>query len=178
MVDADTLPLWLTALAAIGLAALAVLVARLASARTNWPPAGGLLLLVVAATVPHVPVTLGLSLDDILPLVAVAFLAWGVFQDRAGVRETWRLIESRLVRALALLAAEAMILLAVAAVVASVANATDPVEAFRLFARSGVRYLLMAVIVVLAVLANPRGSAGLCSFTLSRWWDWQRQPSG
>jgi O-antigen ligase len=155
VVDASTLPIWLTALAAVLLTAAALCIAIVASAKADWRPAGGLLLLAVSPTVPHVPVTFGLSLDDILPLVAVVLLALGVLRDRAAVRDAWRLIGSKTVRGLAVLAAEAIVFVVGAAAFSSVANASGPADAFRLFARSGVRYLLMAVIVVLAVLANP-----------------------
>ncbi len=155
MIDSATLPIWLTALAAVLLGAAGLWLARVVSAKAEWPPAGGLLLLAVAAVVPNVPVTFGLSLDDILPLVGVALLALGVLRDRAAVREAWRSIESRTVRGLVVLAAEAIVFIVVAAAVSSVVNASGPVDAARLFARSGVRFLLIAAIVVLAVLANP-----------------------
>ena len=155
MVDAATLPVWVTGLAAAVLVVAAFVVARIASATAKWPPAGGLLLLALSPTVPNVPVTFGLSLDDVLPIVAVAVLAAGILRDRAALGDGWRRIESKTVRRIALLGAEGLVLVLGAAAISSIANASGPVDAVRLFARGGIRFLLMAAIVVVAVLANP-----------------------
>ena len=67
------------------LAGLTLLIALVGAAsgwwlarRTSWAPAAGLALLVATPLVPHVPVLGGLSLDDILPLFGIAFLAFAV----------------------------------------------------------------------------------------------------
>jgi len=85
---------WVTGLAAAVLVVAAFVVARIASATAKWPPAGGLLLLALSPTVPNVPVTFGLSLDDVLPIVASLCLLPASFViERA--RRRWRVSSRR-----------------------------------------------------------------------------------
>lgn len=67
-------PAWAFA-SAIGLVLVAAVAATLASKRVGWPPAGPLALLAGTPLVPHVPLGLGISLDDVLPLVGLVMLA-------------------------------------------------------------------------------------------------------
>ena len=72
----------LTPFELIGLTGLIALVGAVAgwwlARRAAWAPAAGLALLVATPLVPHVPVLGGLSLDDILPLLGIVFLAFAV----------------------------------------------------------------------------------------------------
>ena len=154
MIDAAALPLWLTALSALALTVVAVATARAVSVKTGWEPAGALVILALSPLAPHVPVSMGLSLDDVPPVVGTALLLRCIVQDRRDLRSAWRCLP-RAVRGIAMIAGEAIVLVVIAAAVSSVANAAGPVDAFRLFARSGIRYLLLSSIVVLAAMTDP-----------------------
>ena len=92
MKAADLSPLALAALA-VAIVVIGLVAGRWLSRRTDWGPAGGLALLVATPLVPHVPVAAGLSLDDILPLLGIAFLATTVDLRRLGaVKVPWLLV--------------------------------------------------------------------------------------
>ncbi|MBA3688263.1 MAG: O-antigen ligase family protein [Chloroflexi bacterium] len=61
---------------AIVLLVAAGLLARLISRRAGWEPAGPIALIAAVPFVPYVPLISGLSLDDLLPIVGLAMLAW------------------------------------------------------------------------------------------------------
>ena len=68
---------------AVGAAALALavllagwLVARLLSRLADWEPAGPIALVAAAPLLPRLPLMLGLSADDLLPVLGVALLVW------------------------------------------------------------------------------------------------------
>jgi O-antigen ligase len=137
----------LSPLALVGLAvaiAVAGLLAGLWVARlTGWAPAAGLALLVATPLVPHVPVVAGLSLDDILPLLGIAFLATAVDLRRlASVRVPWLLVVG-------------LAIVVVAGIVSSLVNASSPTQALTMLLRSPGRYAFLATIVVLVALAEP-----------------------
>jgi hypothetical protein len=138
----DLSPLALVGLS-ITLVVVGVVAGRLVARRTAWAPAGGLALLVATPLIPHVPVLGGLSLDDILPLVGIAFLATTVDLRRlATSRVSWLLIVG--------------LALAIAAgIVSSLVNASSPAEAVTMLLRSPGRYAYLAVIVALVALAEP-----------------------
>ncbi len=137
----------LSPLALAGLAAAIAIVGFVAglwlSRRTEWGPAGGLALLVATPLVPHVPVAAGLSLDDILPLLGIAFLAATVDLRRLGtVKVPWLLVGG-------------LVLAIGAGIVSSLYNATSPSQAVTMLFRSPGRYAFLAAIVVLVALAEP-----------------------
>jgi O-antigen ligase len=132
------------------LAGLTVLVAVLGAAagwwldrRTAWAPAAGLALLAATPLVPHVPVLGGFSLDDILPLLGIAFLAFAV-----------DLRHLRSVRMPRLLVAGLVVLVA-AGIVSSLANADSPAQAITMLLRAPGRYTYLAVIGLLVCIAEP-----------------------
>lgn len=61
---------------AIVLLVAAGLLARWISRRAGWEPAGPIALIAAVPFVPYVPLISGLSLDDLLPIVGLAMLAW------------------------------------------------------------------------------------------------------
>lgn len=137
----------LSPLALVGLAIVLVVIGLVAgrwvAQRTAWAPAGGLALLVATPLVPHVPVGAGLSLDDILPLLGIAFLVAAVDLRRlTTVRVPWVL-------------AIGVVLAVAAGIVSSLVNASSPGQALTMLLRSPGRYLYLAVIVVLVALAEP-----------------------
>jgi hypothetical protein len=110
---------------------------------TGWGPAGGLALLVATPLIPHVPVVGGLSLDDLLPLLGIGFLAATVELRRiVTVRVPWLLVIG--------------LALAIAAgIVSSIVNAASVSDAIVMLLRSPGRYAYLAVIVALVALAQP-----------------------
>ncbi len=132
------------------LAGLTLLIALVGAAggwwlarRTTWAPAAGLALLVATPLVPHVPVLGGLSLDDILPLLGIAFLAFAVDLRRLfTVRIPWLLVTG-------------LVILIAAGIVSSLANANSPTQAITMLLRSPARYTYLAVIALLVALAEP-----------------------
>lgn len=123
---------------AIGLAA-GLWVQRLA----GWGPAGGLALLVATPLVPHVPIVGGLSLDDLLPLLGIGFLAATVDLRRIlTVKVPWLLVIG-------------LILAIAAGIVSSIANSASASDAIVMLLRSPGRYAYLAVIVALVALAEP-----------------------
>lgn len=134
-------PVLLALAMAIAIAALAV--ARVVQAHVDWRPAGGLVLVAATPLVPHVPILGGFSLDDVLPLVAVAMLFRTLRPEALR-----RLRPSRIVTA-------GLLLTVGAAVLASAVNAADPVHFVALATRGAGRYVLLAVVVALTVLAQP-----------------------
>ena len=61
---------------AIGVVVVGGMAARWISRLTSWKPAGPLLLIAAAPTVPFVPLAFSVSLDDLLPIVGLVMLAW------------------------------------------------------------------------------------------------------
>jgi len=111
--------------------------------RTSWAPAAGLALLAATPLVPHVPVVGGLSLDDILPLLGIAFLAVAVDLRRLfTARLPWLLVAG-------------LVILILAGIVSSLTNADSPGEAITMLLRSPGRYAYLAVIALLVALAEP-----------------------
>jgi O-antigen ligase len=137
------LPVWVLAVIAVAIAALALGFGRFVSRRTGWEPAGGLAIITATPIVPHVPITLGLSLDDVLPRVGVGLLLASVDRRTLALLRPRRLI----VVGLALVVA--------AALVSSFVHATTPDGAVALAARSAGRYLFLGVIVMATLLASP-----------------------
>ena len=131
----------------LGLAAAILVIGFLAGLwvqrATGWGPAGGLALLVATPLVPHVPVVGGLSLDDLLPLLGIGFLAATVDVRRIlTVKVPWLLVIG--------------LTLAIAAGIASsIANAASVSDAIVMLLRSPGRYAYLAVIVALVALAEP-----------------------
>jgi len=143
----DLSPLALVGLAA-GIAIIGVLSGRWIARRTAWAPAAGLALLVATPLVPHVLVAAGLSLDDILPLLGIAFLATAVDLRRiASVRVPWLLLIG-------------LVVVIVAGIASSIANASSPAQALTMLLRSPGRYAFLAVIVVLVALGEPADRRG------------------
>ena len=75
------MPAALTGAAGAAALALAVLlagwlVARLLSRLADWEPAGPIALVAAAPLLPRLPLMLGLSADDLLPLLGVGLLVW------------------------------------------------------------------------------------------------------
>jgi O-antigen ligase len=137
----------LTPLELIGLTLLVAIVGAGAgwwlARRSAWAPAGGLALLVATPLVPHVPVLGGLSLDDILPLVGILFLAVGLDLRRLrSVRIPWLLVSG-------------LVILVAAGIVSSIANADSPGQAITMLLRAPGRYTYLAVIALLVCLAEP-----------------------
>jgi O-antigen ligase len=133
--------------ALVGLAIINVVAGALAglwvSRRTGWAPAGGLALLVATPLVPHVPILSGLSLDDILPLLGIGFLATAVDLRRVlTIRVPWLLVAG-------------LALLIVAGTLSSVVNASSPGQAVTMLLRFPGRYAYLAVIALLVGLAEP-----------------------
>jgi O-antigen ligase len=111
--------------------------------RTSWAPSAGLALLVATPLVPHVPIVGGLSLDDILPLLGIAFLAFATDLRRVfTVRMPWLLVTG-------------VVILVGAGIVSSLANADSPSQAVTMLLRSPARYTYLAVIALLVALAEP-----------------------
>lgn len=142
MLLTDLPPIALVGLAAL-IAALGAIVGLWMRRRTRWAPAGGLALLAATPLVPFVPVLGGLSLDDILPLVGIAFLATAVDLRSLRAVRVPRLLLIGLVLAVA------------AGVLSSIVNASSPGQALTMLLRSPGRYTYLAVIVVLVALAEP-----------------------
>jgi len=132
----------------IGIAVVGLIAGRWLSRRTGWAPAGGTALLVATPIVPFVPVVSGVSLDDILPLLGIAFLAAAVDLGRLRrVKVPWLLVVG--------------VALAVGAGVASsLANASSPGQAVTMLLRSPGRYAFLTVIVVLVALTEPPDRRG------------------
>jgi O-antigen ligase len=143
----DLPPIALVGLA-LALTAAAIAAGAWLARRTRWAPSAGLALLIATPLVPHVPVVSGLSLDDVLPLLGVAFLAGAVDLGRLrAVRPPWLLVAG-------------LVLLVGAGVVASLANASTPSQAVTMLLRSPVRYAFLAAIVALVALAEPADRRG------------------
>jgi len=138
----DLSPLALAGLAA-GIVVVGVLVGRWVARRTAWAPAAGIVLLVATPLVPHVPVVSGFSLDDILPLLGIAYLATTVDLRRIASVRVPRLLLIGLVIVIA------------AGIASSIVNASSPTQALTMLLRSPGRYAYLAVIVVLVALAEP-----------------------
>jgi hypothetical protein len=131
----------------LGLAAVILAIGFVAgvglSRATRWGPAGGLALLVATPLIPHVPVVGGLSLDDLLPLLGIGFLAATVDLRRiTTVKVPWLLVIG-------------LGLAIVAGIVSSIANAPSISDAIVMLLRSPGRYTYLAVIVALVALAEP-----------------------
>jgi O-antigen ligase/polysaccharide polymerase Wzy-like membrane protein len=142
MTAGDLSPLALASLT-VTLAVVGAIAGYAISRRTDWAPAGGLALLCATPLVPHVPVLSGLSLDDILPLLGIAFLALSVDLRRLGtLRMPWLL-------------AVGLVLAVAAGVVSSVYNASSLTEALTMLMRSPGRYTYLAVIALLVMLSQP-----------------------
>jgi O-antigen ligase len=127
----------------IALAVIGAVAGYLIARRTDWAPAGGLALLCATPLVPHVPVLSGLSLDDILPLLGIGFLALTVDLRRVRtLRMPWLL-------------AVGLVLAIAAGIVSSIYNASSPTQAVTMLLRSPSRYTYLAVIALLVTLAQP-----------------------
>lgn len=134
---------------AVAIVVIGLLAGRLIARRTGWAPAAGIALLVATPLVPHVPVIGGLSLDDILPLLGVAYLATAVDLSRLGrVRIPWLLVVG-------------VALAVTAGIISSIANGTSPAQTVTMLLRSPGRYAFLAVIVTLVALAEPATQRGL-----------------
>ena len=142
MILGDLGPLRLAGLAVL-IGVVGVFTGRWVARRTGWAPAGGIALLVATPLVPFVPVIGGLSLDDVLPLVGIAFLASAVDLRRLKTVRVPRLLMAGLLLAI------------VAGILSSLVNASSPSQALAMLLRSPGRYAFLAVIVVLVALAEP-----------------------
>ena len=142
MTAADLTPAALAGLS-VALVAISVTAGIWISRRTSWMQAAGLALLVATPLVPHVPVLGGFSLDDILPIVGIIFLAVAVDIRRLHeIRLPWLLVGG-------------LVILVAAGIVSSLANADSPGRAITMMLRAPGRYTFLAVIALLVALSEP-----------------------
>jgi O-antigen ligase len=131
---------WALILTAAGVALAA---ARWVSALAGWPPAGPLALLAATPMLPYAPLGLGLSLDDIAPLVGLLLLAVAVRRAAPG---RWRY------RGLLCLGLGCALL---AALVSAFANAATPAAALALGLRGAGRLAFLTAIALVVASARP-----------------------
>lgn len=134
---------------ALGLALVAAASATFISKKLGWGPAGALALFAATPLVPHVPLGLGLSLDDVLPLLALAML---------GALVPWR---KRTPRALLLswpwaVAFAGLGLMAAAGALSATVHADSAIEWLTLLGRGFGRPALLGALATTVVLTKPR----------------------
>lgn len=133
------------------LAVAAVIGARAISDRLDTPALGPIVLVALAPLVPPIPIRLGLSLDDVLPVVGLVLLA-----TVPGVASGVRTLAARHSTAL-LVAGIGVALVAAAGVASAVMNGNSVEEVGRMLFRSTGRYLFLAAITLLVASAVSRG---------------------
>ena len=132
---------------AIAVAGLGIVTGVAIRRWVGWRPAAGLGLLIASPVIPYVPIAAGFSLDDILPILGLLFLAvdtdWGRLRH---VRPDGPLMGLLLVGS---------VLLVVAGLVSSVANATGVNDLLAMLMRGPGRYVFLAAIAILAAVVDP-----------------------
>jgi O-Antigen ligase len=141
---------------AIGLviAILAIAAARLIGACLGWPPAGALVVLAMTPLVPHVELALGLSLDDVLPVVGLVLLI-PTLRDWHSLTG---LLKGHQTAVRLVLVGVALAMLA--GLIASLLNAVDLHGFVRYLGRSTGRYAFLTLIAASVGAAVARHSTG------------------
>ena len=122
---------------------LAVAAAVLLVRAAGWRPIAGVALLAATPLIPNVPVAMGFSFDDILPILGLVALATsGSFRNMRRLR-----VQALLVAGLVLMVA--------AALLSSLVNATDAASFVTMAARSAGRDIFISAIAVVAAIAVP-----------------------
>jgi hypothetical protein len=111
--------------------------------RVGWAPAGPLVVLAATPLVPHLPIWLGISTDDVLPGMAV------VLGLRAVPWRSWRAVRPPPLLTVGAGAA------ALAGVIASAANATDALDLLQMVMRSTGHIAFLGLITMTVALAGP-----------------------
>jgi O-antigen ligase len=127
-----------------GLAGVALVVAGRISKLAGWAPAGPLVLLAAAPLVPFVPLALGLSLDDVVPLTGLLMLGSAVGWRLSGSWPYRRLLVAGLGCAL------------LACLVSAVANAATPLAAAELTFRGAGRLVVLVAVALTVAASSPK----------------------
>jgi O-antigen ligase len=134
---------WLVFAGVAVLAGAALLVAGRVSKLAGWAPAGPLVLLAAAPLVPFVPLALGLSLDDVVPLTGLLLLGGAVGWRLGGSWPYRRLLAAGIGCAL------------LACLVSGVANASTPLAAAELTFRGAGRLAVLVAVALTVAASSP-----------------------
>ena len=144
---AQAVDLMVPLIAALVIAAVAMATGMIVGHLAGWRPAGPLAVIAATPLVPRVPIAVGFSLDDVLPVVGVALLLMMV------PLRAWPPRRLHAARIGVLLAVVGVGLLVIAGVVSSWLNAASPEDGLRLLLRSSGRFAFLVLIAWLVAQA-------------------------
>lgn len=141
------------ALLAVLVVIVGVIVALVLERRVGWRGAGGVALIAATPLAPHAEIALGLSLDDVLPLLGLVFLVRALPRFRGIPRFSRSSTRPPPSPTLRILVVGTAILL-VAGVLSAVANAASPFELLSLALHGAGRTLFLIAIVAGVALVS------------------------